>query len=193
MSAILSLGMGSAATVTDFTGAVVEIEDEFKTMFSLASKTDNSWETVDDRVMGGKSYSWCDLENGYGKFYGTASSDGGGFSYCSQTNFTDSDLVTDFSGYDGLAIEVASQEARTLKFTLVDDKTRFPPQVWDAYFEVPGGMQYTTIYIPFQSFLPDFIGFPTYQSKYLFFWDQLDVTKIKSMQYKYSLFIPYNG
>ena len=85
MSAILSLEMGSATIVTDFTGAEIEIADEFKTMFSLASKTDDSnksWETVDDRVMGGKSYSWCDVDSSNGKFYGTSSADGGGFSVC---------------------------------------------------------------------------------------------------------------
>ena len=85
----------------------------------MPSKVDNpeyKWVTGDDRVMGGKSYSWCDLESGYGKFYGIASSDGGGFSTCRMID--EKNVAADFSGYDGLVLEVASQDPLSLSFGL---------------------------------------------------------------------------
>ena len=97
--------------------------------------------------MGGKSYSYVDLENGYGKFYGIASSDGGGFSAVgtvdySQDSWQEYDqmkVIKDLSGYDGLVIEVSSQDPRTFKFDLTDDRRRFVPSAWEAMYEVPGG------------------------------------------------------
>ena len=83
MSVFLSMQMGETATVTDSEGNTIEIEDEFLTVYTIPSDNatfQTQWHCVDDRVMGGKSYSYVDLENGYGKFYGIASSDGGGFS-----------------------------------------------------------------------------------------------------------------
>ena len=82
--------------------------------------------------MGGQSYSYSDYEstsstnfpNGYGKFYGTASSDGGGFNILSnrnlgpeedrededrpRTRMYEYDELYDLSEYDGLMIKVAS-------------------------------------------------------------------------------------
>ena len=48
--------MGSAATVTDSTGNVVEIEDELLSVYTMPSTStefENQWFTTDDRVMGG--------------------------------------------------------------------------------------------------------------------------------------------
>ena len=66
--------------------------------------------------MGGAPYSYIEYQNGYGKFYGTASSDGGGFSKVGQIDysnngwqeFSDMNTIYDLSEYDGLVIEVAS-------------------------------------------------------------------------------------
>ena len=81
MSTVLSVQMGSGAIVTDSTGEEVEIEDTLHSVYTMDADTfDDTWYTVDDRIMGGASYSYVEYENGYGKFYGTASSDGGGFS-----------------------------------------------------------------------------------------------------------------
>lgn len=38
--------------------------------------------------MGGASYSYVELENDYGKFYGEASSDGGGFSLVGTSDYS---------------------------------------------------------------------------------------------------------
>ena len=56
MSTVLSVQMGSAATVTDSTGNVVEIEDELLSVYTMPSTStefENQWFTTDDRVMGG--------------------------------------------------------------------------------------------------------------------------------------------
>ena len=48
--------MGSAATVTDSTGNVVEIEDELLSVYTMPSTStefEKQWFTTDDRVMGG--------------------------------------------------------------------------------------------------------------------------------------------
>ena len=95
--------------------------------------------------------------------------------------------IYDLSAYDGLVINVASQDARTFKFDLTDDTWRFPPTAWEAMYEVPGGMQQTTVYIPFSSFKPRIIGFSTWWYKWNPF-TNLGTSAITSMGYKYSLF-----
>ena len=85
----------------------------------------NTWNPADDRVMGGQSWSWCYLENDYGKFKGEASSDGGGFSLCRTGTIRDGGIDISLTGYDGLVFDVASQNARTLKFNVGDKKERW--------------------------------------------------------------------
>ena len=119
MSAVLSLKIGSAATITDSTGATVEIEDQLDSIYSFPSSEsdfDNHWYIVDDQIMGGKSQSYVEYENTYGKFYGTANSDGGGFSSVRTTDysqsswkrFEDMETIADLSQYDGIVLDVAS-------------------------------------------------------------------------------------
>ena len=48
-------------------------------------------------------------------------------------------VIKDLSGYDGLVIEVSSQDPRTFKFDLTDDRWRFVLSAWEAMYEVPGG------------------------------------------------------
>ena len=95
MSLVMSMEIGELATVTDVDGNEIEIEDDLYTVYTLDEDTfDDTWETTDDRVMGGGSYSYSEYENGYGKFYGTAVEEGGGFSMInqfSQDDFTDED------------------------------------------------------------------------------------------------------
>ena len=121
--------------------------------------------------MGGASYSYVELENDYGKFYGTASSDGGGFSGVGTTDFSQetwkNEIISDLSGYDGFVINVASEDARTFKFDLSDDRWRFFRCSWDAFYEVPGGMEQTTIYVPFHSFQPRVIGFSVWWNEWI--------------------------
>ena len=97
------------------------------------------------------------------------------------------DPILDLSEYDGIVIDVASEDARTYKFDLADSTWRWPQSGWEAMYEVPGGMEQTTIYIPFSSFKPSFIGFSTWWFKYSI-WQRLDTSSIVSMGYKYSLF-----
>ena len=92
----MSLELGSAATVKNVDGKEIEIEDTLLTVYSMDSAGfSTSWYTLDDRVMGGKSYSYSNYEstssgifpNGYGKFDGIANSEGGGFSLLSNIDF----------------------------------------------------------------------------------------------------------
>lgn len=118
MSMVMSLELGLAATVTDVDGKSIEIEDTLETVYTMDSTDfDTEWYTMDDRVMGGASYSYINYEsatsdffpNGYGKFYGTANSTGGGFSLIANIDQSQSttDMYTypelyDLSDYDGL-------------------------------------------------------------------------------------------
>ena len=129
--------------------------------------------------MGGQSYSYSDYEsttstnfpNGYGKFYGTASSDGGGFSILSnrnlgptedrededrpRTRMYEYDELYDLSEYDGLMINVASKDPRTYKVLLTDTRFRVPFFIyWEGLFETKGDFEEEQIYIPFSNFYP---------------------------------------
>ena len=89
MSLILSLRAGLAATVTDVDGDSIEIEDSLMTMYTMDEDSfDSTWFTMDDRVMGGQSYSYSQYKDGWGIFNGTAVGEGGGFSLISTINFT---------------------------------------------------------------------------------------------------------
>ena len=96
-------------------------------------------------------------------------------------------VIKDLSGYDGLVIDVSSQDPRTFKFDLTDDRWRFVLSAWEAMYEVPGGFQQTTIYVPFHSFRPRIIGFSTWWNNWIPY-QGLDISSITSMGYKYSLF-----
>ena len=81
MSLVMSMELGQAATVTDVDGNQIEIEDELFTIYQLDQATFNDvWQTTDDRVMGGQSYSYSQFDKGVGLFNGTAVEEGGGFS-----------------------------------------------------------------------------------------------------------------
>ena len=54
-----------------------------------------------------------------------------------------------------------------LKFDLSDDRWRFSRCSWDAFYEVPGGMEQTTIYVPFHSFQPRVIGFSVWWNQWI--------------------------
>ena len=59
MSLVLSLEAASAATVTDVDGNSIEIEDSMLNIYSMdESSFATTWFTMDDRVMGGQSYSY---------------------------------------------------------------------------------------------------------------------------------------
>ena len=67
--------------MTDVKGDSIEIEDTLYTVHELdEAKFKDTWTTADDRVMGGKSYSYATYDNACGVFNGTANDDGGGFS-----------------------------------------------------------------------------------------------------------------
>ena len=54
MSTILSIQILNAASVIDVNGDSVEIEDDLYTVYSLDQNTfTETWNTADDRVMGG--------------------------------------------------------------------------------------------------------------------------------------------
>ena len=116
--------------------------------------------------MGGQSYSYVYYDsNGYGLFNGTANDDGGGFSNVKMRG----DYSYDLSEYDGIVIDVASQDSRTYKFDLEDSTWRFWSVGWHALFEVEGGMNQQTIYIPFSNFNPRWLGITMWPYSYSLF------------------------
>ena len=164
MSMVMSLELGSAATVTNVDGNEMDIDDTLMTVYEMQNANfATSWYTLDDRVMGGKSYSYINYEstasgifpNGYGKFNGTSSSDGGGFSLISNIDYGPEDSndgsntkmyeyekLFDLSEYDGLLINVASQDPRTYKVLLTDTRWRFPSFIyWEGLFETKGSFE----------------------------------------------------
>lgn len=123
MSLVMSMELGQLATVTDVDGNEIEIDDNLTTIYTLDEDTfDDTWETTDDRVMGGGSYSYSKFENGVGVFYGTAVSEDGGFSMINQYRSEDVvddedesgldmntiDAKWDLSEYDGFVVDVAA-------------------------------------------------------------------------------------
>lgn len=98
MSIAMSIEAASTATVINAWGNEMEIQDDLYQVYDI-EQSSFAWYTLDDRVMGGKSYSYSNFESsstgifptGYGKFNGTASSDGGGFSLILNINQEDED------------------------------------------------------------------------------------------------------
>ena len=80
---------------------------------------------------------------------------------------------------------MASKDPRTYKFGIYDNVRRFPNSYFEAMFEVPGGMEQTTIYVPFSSFVSRFGGFTTWWLEY--FWP-MDTSVIRQIGYKYAAF-----
>jgi hypothetical protein len=112
MSLVMSMELGQTATVTDVDGKSIDIEDDLFTVYTLDETTfEDTWLTMDDRVMGGQSYSYSQYDQSVGLFNGTAVEEGGGFSLISttmSTSFNELPVLWDLSDYDGLVIDVAS-------------------------------------------------------------------------------------
>ena len=214
MSMVMSLELGQAATVTDVDGNSISIEDTMLKIYEMGPDDfSTSWYTLDDRVMGGASYSYINYESttstgfptGYGKFYGTASSVGGGFSLISnhdmgpesgrsgddnkRLEMYEYPKLYDLSEYDGLMINVASQDPRTYKVLLTDTTWRWPSFIyWEGLFETKGNFEVEQIYIPFSNFYPTFGGFSMWPYRWIIPFGGLNTGALNTIGYQYSVF-----
>ena len=198
MSLVMSMEIGQAASVTDVDGKSIEIEDELFTLYTLEeSEFENTWMTMDDRVMGGGSYSYSQFDTYQGEnvglFNGTAVAENGGFSLISTTTgskFTDLPVKWDLSEYDGLVIDVASKDKMTMKVLLTDDRWRWPSNFiyWEGMYETKGNFEQELIYIPFDNFYPTAYGFSSWPYRWIIPFKGLDESSINSIGYQYSIF-----
>ena len=77
-------------------------------------------------------------------------------------------MLWDLSEYDGIAVEVASEEAGTYKVLLTDDRFRIPSYMyWEGLFETQGGLVEETVYIPFENFYPTAFGFSMWPYRWI--------------------------
>ena len=146
---------------------------------------DEQWNTGDDRVMGGKSYSYTNYETGgYGKFNGTAVGDGGGFSivYYSPKEGE----VLSGGDWDGVAVTVSSQHNYIYRVGLSDKVDRWIGVAFEKDFEVQAGLSdFQTIHIPFEDFYATARGSSIWWYNYF---NTLDVSDLRGFYFMYSKF-----
>ena len=193
MSLVMSMEIGQTATVTDVDGKSIEIEDDLFTVYTLDESSFNTtWMTMDDRVMGGGSYSYSQFDKSVGLFNGTAVAENGGFSLISTntgSRFTDLPVLWDFSEYDGIVIDVASKDKMTMKVLLTDSRSRWPSFIyWEGLYETKGNYEQELIYIPFNNFYPTAFGFSQWPYRWIIPFKGLDEGSINSIGYQYSIF-----
>lgn len=152
--------------------------------YMLINPTVNNmgWKIVDDQVMGGKSQSYfVQQENDYDKFFGTLSTDGGGFCIAQTNKFV---KPFDLSKYQGIALDVRSEKELTYKLGLTD-RSGFAVVNWAATFDVPatpaGSKTWTRIEVPFSEFIPTFLGQLTQAGK-------MDLTNVKDLSIWYTMY-----
>ena len=78
---------------------------------------DMDWYIMDDRVMGGSSYSYITEEDDFMSYYGTLVSDGGGFVSTRTQTFN---FYLNLSNYKGIQISVKSDSNLIYKFGMKD-------------------------------------------------------------------------
>lgn len=112
----------------------------------------NNWRTIDDTVMGGVSYSLFELApEGWGVFRGlmTTESNGG---FCS---IRSPQGQWDISAYDGIELRVRDEGHRY--GVNLRDINAMGAVYWQSQFETVAG-EWTTVRIPFETFVPLIIG-----------------------------------
>ena len=146
---------------------------------------DDQWNTGDDRVMGGQSYSYTNYDsNGYGKFYGTAVGEGGGFSLVYYR--PKEGEVLSASDWDGVAVTVSSKDNYIYRVGLRDKVNRWIGVAFEKDFEVKAGLSdFQTIYIPFDDFYATWRGSSIWWYNYF---NSLDVSDLNGFYIMYSKF-----
>jgi monofunctional biosynthetic peptidoglycan transglycosylase len=114
---------------------------------------DLGWYVVNDNVMGGRSSGDFDLQDGELHFAGSTNTQGGGFS-----SIRTGDLELDLSQYAGLRLQVKG-DGRRYTWRLATDAVwnGRPVSYWAEFDTVKD--TWTTVDIPFASFVPRFRGY----------------------------------
>jgi len=115
--------------------------------------TDLGWYVQNDNVMGGRSEG--DFEIGQGEliFAGSTNTNGGGFS-----SILTQPIQLDLSEYDGIQLRVKADGRRYTWELQTNARWRGSRISYWADFETRDG-EWSTVKIPFSSFLPQFRGF----------------------------------
>ncbi|KAK3056292.1 hypothetical protein LTR09_002799 [Extremus antarcticus] len=146
------------------------------------------WTDSDDRVRGGKSQSYLEIEDDTARFHGTLDIKTlGGAGFASQRT-TGDDREWDLSDYAGIQLDIAKGDKKRYTFILKDEL--LPPDEktgreqstisWECDFELspqdkPGDVCDKSVFIPWDSLNP------TYRGKLKKDADPLDLKKIKRM------------
>ena len=94
----------------------------------------------------------------------------------------------DLSEYDGIVVDVAAENDMTMKLLLNDERWRWPKfMMWEGLFEVKGGLEQQTIYVPFKNFYPTTYGFSAWPYRFIPF-KGLQMSTINNIGYQYCIF-----
>ena len=117
-----------------------------------SSSSNLGWYVVNDNVMGGRSEGSCKLEEGKLSFTGRTNTNGGGFS-----SLRTKPLQLDLSTHAGIQLRVKSDGRRYTWRLATAAQWRGRQISYWAEFETRDG-EWTTVNIPFSSFIPKFRG-----------------------------------
>ena len=113
---------------------------------------DLQWFVVNDNVMGGRSNGGFTIEDGALIFAGATNTNGGGFS-----SIRTRPITADLSAYEGIQLQVLGDGRRYTWRLTTDARWRGREVAYWADFETVAG-QWTTVEIPFATFVPRFRG-----------------------------------
>lgn len=113
---------------------------------------DLEWVVVNDNVMGGRSLGGFEIDAGEVRFTGSTNTNGGGFS-----SIRTRPVRVDLSGHAGIELRVKGDGRRYTWRLTTDARWQGREVAYWADFETVAG-RWTTVAIPFSSFVPRFRG-----------------------------------
>jgi hypothetical protein len=118
-----------------------------------ASSADLGWYVVNDNVMGGRSEGDFEQQQGELRFAGSTNTNGGGFS-----SIRTKPMQLDLSNHAGIRLRVKGDGRRYTWRLTSDARWRGRQVSYWANFETRNG-KWSTVNIPFSSFIPQFRGY----------------------------------
>jgi len=144
-----------AGPPTPVAGAETDLSGEGITMITdfTPDSPDLGWYVQNDNVMGGRSKGGFKLSEGELLFAGSTNTNGGGFSSIRTQRFK-----LDLSACDGIRLRAKGDGRRYIWQLQTNARNRgYPVSYWADFDTVAG--EWTTIDIPFKTFVPNFRGF----------------------------------
>jgi hypothetical protein len=128
--------------------------EDLRLLTDFSSETaDFAWYVVNDNVMGGRSSGGFDIDEGRLSFAGSTNTRGGGFS-----SIRSRGPELDLSAFTGVRLRVKGDGRRYTWQIRTNARFRGQEVSYWAEFDTSDG-EWTTVDIPFSSFVPKFRGF----------------------------------